>query len=176
MKYCFDGVIVVEGNNDVSFLSSFIDSIFVVTNGYEIPSDELDFLRNINNKIIILTDSDEAGRNIRERLNKELINAVNVEVDVTKCNKNNKHGVAECDKEEVIKCLKPYFCENSYSTKYSLADLNRLGINSKEKREYLATQFHLGKCNSKTLLKRLSFKQVNIIDIEMVMEGHHGNK
>lgn len=175
MKYFFDGVIVVEGNNDVSFLSSFIDSVFLITNGYEIPSDELDFLKNINNNVIILTDSDEAGRRIREKLNKELINTINIEVDVTKCNKNNKHGVAECEKEEVVKCLKPYFCENSYTINYSLADLNHLGIDNKEKRNYLAKQLHLGKCNNKNLLKRLSFKQINIKDIEKVMEGYHGN-
>lgn len=175
MKYCFDGVIVVEGNNDVSFLSSFIDSVFVITNGYEISSDELDFLKNINNKVIILTDSDEAGRKIREKLNNELINTINVEVDATKCNKNNKHGVAECEKEEVVRCLKPHFCGNSYTINYSLADLNRLGIDNKEKRNYLAEQFHLGKCNNKTLLKRLSFKQINIDDIEKVMEGYNGN-
>ena len=36
-KYYFDGVIVVEGKSDVSYLSSFIDSRYFITNGYAVP-------------------------------------------------------------------------------------------------------------------------------------------
>ena len=35
-KYYFNGVIVVEGKSDVSYLSSFIDSLYFTTNGYDI--------------------------------------------------------------------------------------------------------------------------------------------
>ena len=103
MKYFFDGIIVLEGRNDESYLSSFIDSIYVVTNGYEIPIDEIGFINNKrNNKpVIILTDSDEAGKSIREKLDSKIYKAINIEVDILKCNKNGKHGVAECDKEEI---------------------------------------------------------------------------
>ena len=46
MKY-FDGVIVVEGTGDVSFLSSFINAEYVILNGYDMPSDTIDYLANI---------------------------------------------------------------------------------------------------------------------------------
>lgn len=176
MKYYFDGVIVVEGKNDVSFLSSFIDSLFVVTNGYDIPIDEIDFLRNLyNKKIIVLTDSDDAGKTIRERLKQKLDSSINVEVDITKCNKNNKHGVAECDKQEVVNQLSKFFTTKTAKSSISLNDINCLGITNKEKRDYLSKELHLGKCNSKKLLERLSFKDINIKDIKTVMEGYHGN-
>ena len=103
MKYHLDNIVVVEGKADEAYLSSFIDAVYVKTNGYEIPSKEIEFLNNPrNNKsIIVLTDSDAAGKEIRTRLNKLLKNPINVEVNILRCNKNGKHGVAECDKEEI---------------------------------------------------------------------------
>ena len=44
--YYFDGIIVVEGKSDVSYLSSFIDALYITTNGYEIPDEEIDFLKH----------------------------------------------------------------------------------------------------------------------------------
>ena len=66
MKLFFDGVIVVEGTSDSSYLSSFIDALFIETNGYDIKQGDLEFLTHFNKRIIILTDSDEAGNKIRE--------------------------------------------------------------------------------------------------------------
>ena len=42
----YDGIIVVEGRGDEAFLSSFIDSIYVVTNGFELNKKDIDFLVN----------------------------------------------------------------------------------------------------------------------------------
>ena len=88
MKFYIDGVIVVEGTNDGSYLSSFIDAMYVCTNGCETPEGELDFLREASKtkQIIILTDSDEAGMKIREKLNRILPNSENAIVDLSKCN------------------------------------------------------------------------------------------
>ena len=110
MKYCFDGLIVVEGKDDVAFLSSFINSLYVTTRGNVIPTEELDFLNHLNDKkIIVLTDSDQAGDKIRERLNKLLSNSINIRLDSISRKQKGKHGVAETTKEEVLNKLKPYF-------------------------------------------------------------------
>ena len=117
MKYHIEQVIVVEGKADEAYLSSFIDAVYVTTNGYEIPKEEIEFLNNPKNKngVIVLTDSDEAGKQIRNRLDNLLINKTHVEVDVVKCNKNNKHGVAECEKEELLNVFKRHFVEKKQS-------------------------------------------------------------
>ena len=136
MKYYFDGIIVVEGRNDESYLSSFIESIYVVTNGYEIPKQEIAFINNKrNNKpVIILTDSDEAGKLIREKLNSLFNKGINIEVDIVKCNKNGKHGVAECDKDEVINVLKEHLgTKEPNKGSIELKDLNgRKALGEKE--------------------------------------------
>ena len=178
MKYCFDGVIVVEGTGDVSFLSSFIDSLYVITNGYEINKKEIDFLNHVpsSKTIIVLTDSDEAGKKIRETLNQRLNNPTNIEVDINKCNKNNKHGVAECDKEEVINVLKEHLSSNvDVNQIWTCSIINKLGINNKAIRDYICDKFHLGICNNKTMIKRMNFLNIKIEDVKGEID-RYGNQ
>ena len=177
-KYCFDGVIVVEGTSDSAFLSSFIDSLFVETNGYQLPEQEIEFLKALpkEKKIIVLTDSDEAGKQIRNKLNNQLDNAINVSVDINFCNKNHKHGVAECDKNEIINILKEYLTkEQCNCQQLTTNDIIGLGINTKEKREHLCSKLNLGICNNKTMIKRINFLKISKDDIKNTMGGYHGN-
>ena len=153
-----DNVIVVEGKMDEAYLSSFIDAVYVKTNGFEIPKAEIEFLNNPRNSkpILVLTDSDEAGKQIRQRLTPLLRNPINVEVNVLKCNKNGKHGVAECDKEEVINALKEHINSNKANDHINSADISELNID-KNKREELCRLLALGKCNNKAFIKRLNY-------------------
>ena len=61
--------IIVEGKYDKIKLSSVVDAVIIVTNGFGIFKDteKLELIRYYANKtgIIILTDSDSAGRKIR---------------------------------------------------------------------------------------------------------------
>ena len=158
MRYHISNIIVVEGKNDEAYLSSFVDAVFVKTNGYEIPKEEIEFLNNkrIKKPIIVLTDSDEAGKAIRTRLNQVINEKINVEVNIIKCNKNNKHGVAECDKEEVIHTLKEYIDDKTLQETLKTSDIYELEID-KDKRESLCQKLKLGKCNNKTFIKRLNY-------------------
>ena len=158
MRYHISNIIVVEGKDDEAYLSSFVDAVFVKTNGYEIPKEEIEFLNNkrIQKPIIVLTDSDEAGKAIRTRLNQVINEKINVEVNIIKCNKNNKHGVAECDKEEVIHTLKEYIDDKTLQGTLKTSDIYELEID-KDKRESLCRLLKLGKCNNKTFIKRLNY-------------------
>ena len=177
MNKYFNGIIVVEGKEDVAFLSSFIYSIYVTTRGHVIPEKEIDFLNNAGGKkVVILTDSDEAGETIRERLNNVVINPINIKLDLAKCNRNNKHGVAEATKEEVLNKLSPLFSAKDDKGELTLSDLVKLGINDKETREFISQELHLGLCNYKTMIKRMNFKGITANEIKSLMEKHDGNK
>ena len=80
MKKTINDVLVVEGTGDASYISTFVEALIIATNGYEIPEEELDFLRHLpqGKKAIILTDSDEAGYKIRKVLNDKLDNLENI--------------------------------------------------------------------------------------------------
>ena len=64
-----DEAIIVEGKYDKIKLSSVVDAVIIVTNGFSIFKDaeKLELIRYYAKKtgIIILTDSDSAGRKIR---------------------------------------------------------------------------------------------------------------
>ena len=155
MKIYLDGILVVEGKEDASYLSNYIASEIVTTNGFEIPKETITYLKD--KKVIVLTDPDEAGKRIREKLNEILPNSINVEVDIKKCVRNTKNGVAECDIEEVLTKLKPYSInQKDNESDISLTDLYNLGLmNNKDLRERVCEILKLGKCNAKTLYKRL---------------------
>ena len=71
-----DGLIIVEGISDVAFLSSFVKAEFMTTGGYTIPKKEIKFAKRVSEskKVIVLTDSDEAGITIRNRINQLIPN------------------------------------------------------------------------------------------------------
>lgn len=173
MKYLIDGVIIVEGKTDVAFLSSFIDAEFVTTNGYDINQLEIEFVLKASEtkKIIILSDSDNAGKQIRNRLNDLIPDAYNALVDITKCDKNNKNGVAECEKDEVINVLSPYFIlETPKSEKVTMQNLSQFGLtgdsNSKTLRIKVCKRLRLGICNTKNMLKRINFLGITLQEIK----------
>lgn len=155
MKIYLNGILVVEGKEDASYLSNYIDSEIVTTNGFDIPNNVVSYLKD--KKVIVLTDPDEAGLKIRQKLNELLPTVINVEVDIKKCIRNTKNGVAECDINEVLTELKPYYIDKSDSqSDITINDLYNLGLmNNKDLRDEVSRRLNLGKCNAKTLYKRL---------------------
>lgn len=173
MKYIIDGFLIVEGKDDKSYLSSFIDAEIFITNGFDIYSDDFPYLISLSKKYtpIILTDSDDAGKIIRKKLSDLLPDSKNAEVNILKCNKNHKHGVAECEKEEIINKLKPYSVSNKEKHfEYSLRDLINFGIKDKTTRELVCFKLGLGKCNTKQLAHRLSVLEIPKDDIINVLK------
>lgn len=181
MIYYFDGIIVVEGSGDASFLSSFVDSEYVITNGYDLPEDTIDYLKNasLKSKILIMTDPDDAGFEIRKRIH-QLIDGIDIVVDKKCCNKNGKHGVAECTKEEVIKSLCNYLKDKSiksYSEQINESFLFLQGVNNDEISLFLQKKFHIGSCNKKTMVRRLNTLRVSQNDVIKAVEDYkNGNQ
>ena len=178
MKHYIDGLIIVEGKNDLAFLKSFLDVEIVKTNGFDIFNADFPYIIKVSQtkKIIILSDSDEAGIKIRNKLNEKIANAYNALVDLYKCDKNGKHGVAEAEKDEIIRVLKPYFdVKSPKEAKYDTKMLSDLGLtgdsNSKTLREKICKKLSLGKCNSKTLIQRLNFLEIDIKELKETIDN-----
>ena len=155
MKVFLDKILVVEGKEDASYLSNYISSEIVVVNGFEIPKETISYLKN--KEVILLLDPDESGKKIREKLNKELPNAVNVEIDINKCNRGIKNGVAECQIDEILNKLHMYVKDKQKKeSDIKMSDLYNLGlIDNKELRNKVCSKLELGSCNAKKLYKRL---------------------
>lgn len=170
MKMYLDRILVVEGKEDASYLSNYISSEIVIINGFEIPNATISYLKN--KKVIILTDPDEAGKEIRNKLNKLLPDSINIEIDINRCTRGTKNGVAECDIGEILTKLKDY-CSIEDETKSDIiiSDLYNLGlINNKELRKIVCQKLNLGFCNGKTLYKRLLNSNVTLKELCEIMK------
>ena len=170
MKIFLSGILVVEGKEDASYLSNYVSSEIVTTNGFEIPNEKISYLKD--KKVIILTDPDEAGKKIRQKLNELLPNSINVEVDIKKCVRNSKNGVAECDIDEILTKLKPYIVEQiDTESDIKLSDLYDLELmNNKDLREQVCLKLKLGKCNVKTMYKRLLNNNIKLKQLYEIMK------
>ena len=173
MKKYLDGILVVEGKEDASYLSNYIASEIVVVNGFEIKEPTIAYLKN--KKVIIFTDPDEAGIKIRKTLNEKLEKAINVEIDICECTRGNKNGVAECRIDVVLDKLSPFFIEKRETIDAITAfDLYNLNI-SKDKclRDYVCEQLNLGECNNKKLLRRLNLNHVKLSELEEIVKKYN---
>ena len=164
MKNKIDGVLAVEGASDVAYLSSFVETLFFTTGGYDLNREKLDFLNRVSkvNKIIVLTDPDEAGESIKNKLKNE-INGV-FEVKIVKNSRKNyrKSGVAESDKNEIVNALKKYFTNGDLFTQnYDLNSLISLNENPSKKREEIIKKFGLLGGNNKAIENQLRILKIS---------------
>lgn len=177
MKLFLNGVLVVEGKEDASYLSNYIESEIVVVNGYEMSDHTINYLKG--KTIIALLDPDDAGKQIRKTLNDKLENVINVEIDINKCIRGTKNGVAECSIDEIMAKLQPYSVKNPAKLKRILeSDIFKLGLvnGDVDLRKYVCEKLNLGKCNGKVLLKRLNANNVSMEELTKVVEEYkHGN-
>ena len=174
-KIKIDGVLIVEGKADVSYLSSFVDAYFFTTNGYDLDTSKIAFLKEASkvNKLIIFTDSDDAGEVIRNRLKNE-INPIFEAKTSGKSRKNYKKcGVAEQSKESVIEALKNYMTEkeiNRYN--YRLVGLVSLSSNPANQKEKLVNKYRLIDGNIKSLENQLNILKILPKEVEELLSGN----
>lgn len=176
MKKYLKYILVVEGKEDASYLSNYIASEIVVVNGYELDSSLISYLKDKD--VIILTDPDEAGQQIRNKLNGMLNKVHNVEIDISKCNRGKKNGVAECQIDEILCKLKVFFENNPEKyAEITSFDLYELKITENSQlRAYVSEKLNLGTCNNKQLLKRMNNTHVQLEVLkDIVKQYSHGN-
>ena len=176
MKKYLKFPLIVEGKEDASYLSNYIASEIIVTNGYELDSSLISYLKD--KEVIVMTDPDEAGKQIRNRLNGMLNKVHNVEVDISKCIRGKKNGVAECQIDEIL-CKLALFFENHPENHPEITsfDLYELKISENSQlRAYVSEKLNLGACNNKQLLKRMNNTHVKLEVLkDIVKQYNHGN-
>jgi ribonuclease M5 len=155
--FYFNGIIVVEGKADVAFLSSFIMSEYVITNGYELPKSEIAYLEAASKikQVLVITDPDEPGETIRARLN--IPNSINIFAKKIFRSKKKKHGIAECEKDEIVRVLNGYLSEKSLKhNDITVSFLSSIGLNTKINRTIFSKKVPVGTVNMKKLTERLN--------------------
>lgn len=178
MKYYINKLIVVEGKEDVSFLSSFIEAEYIITNGYDIPKEEIEYINEASKhkEVFVIVDPDEAGREIENRLKLVLTKATYITIDINKCIRGKKNGVAECEQEEIVRILKPHFSNKNQQKSCVLqGNLTKLDLSDRGLRRFLSDKFHLGKCNLKKIVVRLNTLEISSQELTKAIKEYYGN-
>ena len=172
-KVFLDGILAVEGKEDKSFLSNFIATPILTINGLDVKDTRISFIKKYcnNHNFYLLTDPDDAGNEIRKNFKKNNIKVTNVYLNENKSIRGKKHGVAECDKEIILKAINPFLCEesnfNEINTSF-LYEKGLIGTNSKSKRKIvcdsLGIDYVSGK-DFKLFLEILEIKESDILGI-----------
>lgn len=168
-------VIVVEGINDSKRLKSFFDVETIETHGLGLSKSTINLIKEINEKrgVILFLDPDTPGEKIRKRLNSEIPNLKNAFVMKQDAKTKKKVGIEHASKEVLEEALNNLltYCDSKESI--SEKQFYELGLkgnkDSSELRDIVSNHFHLGKCNSKTMFKRLNMLGIRYDDIVKVL-------
>ena len=181
MKYIYlDGILVVEGKEDKALLANFVKSPIVTINGLDYDFPMIEVLKKCCNyqRIIVLTDPDDAGEKIRQNLINRGLKIENAFILNNISVRGKKHGVAECDLNEITKALHPYICSSkekvTIESKF-LYQNNLLGYESKQNRKKICDFLNIPYVEGrkfKQALEALGVTEDKILDILI----ENGNK
>lgn len=156
-------IIVVEGKDDISAVKKAVNAEVIATGGFGYGDKFLRELKTIADRkgVIILTDPDFAGEQIRRRISKDLDNCKHAFLPRGKAFKKNDIGVENASSEDIIEALskaRPILEEErKVFKKIDLIELGFIGQeNSKRLRERVGDKLGIGYCNSKQFLNRLN--------------------
>ena len=162
IKKAIKEVLVVEGKNDTNHLKEFFEVETIETNGLGINKETIELINNINSKrgVILLLDPDTPGEKIRKKINDKIPNLKNVFLFKKEARTEKKVGVEHASKEVLERALKNIVTYRNNIETISYKDFCSLGLvgkkDSASKREQISKKYRLGKCNAKTLYKRLN--------------------
>lgn len=154
-------VIVVEGKNDTNHLKQYFDVDTIETKGLGINKDTINLIRTINENrgVILLLDPDSPGERIRKKINDEIPSLKNAFVFKEEARTLKKVGIEHASKNSLEKALSSYITYNNKEEYLTYEEFVNFGLigdkKSASKRDEIARRYSLGKCNAKTLYKRM---------------------
>ncbi len=158
-------IIVVEGRDDTAAIKKSVDAITIETHGYGITREVWSLIEKAYEEkgIIIFTDPDHAGEQIRRRLLNRFPGAKQAFLDRTDAEKNGDIGIENASAESIREALCKAHCltEDSDSReRFTVEEMTAAGLlgqaDSAQKRRLLGNSLGIGYCNGKTFLQRLN--------------------
>ena len=133
MKKKIKEVIVVEGKDDISAVKNAVDAEVFQVNGHAVrknKSIEILKLAYENKGLIILTDPDYAGEEIRKYLCKHFPNAKNAYISRVSGTKDGDIGVENASPEDIITALEKarFSLDNSENIASSLDEVRNMRL------------------------------------------------
>lgn len=156
-------VLVVEGKMDIVAVNRAVEADCIITNGFHFNKKTLANIAAAYKKrgIIILTDPDTAGENIRTFLTKKFPNAKHAYIPKDEATANDDIGVEQAKPESIIKALaKVRTLELNPRNEFNAAEMVQFGLSggaeSSKLRDKIGAALGIGYGNVKTFVKRLN--------------------
>lgn len=165
-------VIVVEGKHDTARIKSIVDAEVLETNGTHVSNDFIELIQRIDahQGVIIFTDPDTPGKQIRNRLMEYLPKAKHAVLT----QKQHKVGVEHATEDEILLALteaRAWISQDKQSI--SRAEFNELGlsgqVDSCAKRDKISQHYRFPKSNGKQLFKLMNMLEITKQEIEAIL-------
>lgn len=184
-------LIVVEGKNDAHVVRRALGDVDILwTEGFGLTQEKLDYIVAMAERrgVIVFTDPDSVGEQIRERIRKAVPKAKHVYLakkDARSAD-NRDIGVENASPEDICKAFKKiqkdlaFSSESSRETSaFSMEDLLKAGLvgsaNSAQYRLAVGRNLGIGDANAKQFLKRLNRFGISKEEFnQAVKEAFHG--
>lgn len=170
-------IIVVEGKNDTNKLKQYFDCDTIETGGTYLSKNKIKMLKEFNEKrgLIVFTDPDAPGNSIRNRITQAIPNVKHAFIMKDKAKTSKKVGVEHASYEDLKASLEHVLTyQERKADAIFMSDLVELGLQGKgsvELRNALGDILFIGKCNAKTLLKRVNMLGLSKEELKKIVEG-----
>lgn len=175
--------IVVEGKNDVSAVWTACDTLIIATHGFGITENTLKIIEKAYKEkgIIILTDPDFSGEEIRRKLNLKFPKAINAYVPRSEAMTANDIGIENCSSMTIIAAIKKALLKSELainedrdksvvSDEVTMKNLSDFGLvsckGSKQRRQKICDYLGIGYGNAKTVLKKMKGFNIGIEELK----------
>ena len=157
--------IVVEGRDDTNAINRAVRGTTIETHGFGISQETWKKLESANKTtgLIIFTDPDSAGNEIRRRVKEKFPEAKEAFLSKTKAEKRGDIGVENASPDDIREALtkaKVTIRQDGLIPTFTLNDLDDAGLvgrdDSKQRRERIGDILGIGYANGKGLLKKLN--------------------
>ena len=155
--------IVVEGRDDTAAVKKAVDGIIIETHGFGIKRETWLLIEKAyhENGLIIFTDPDYSGEEIRRKLSEKFPDAKQAFLSRNDAAKNGDIGIENATPEAIRDALLKAHCTASAAKEnFTMLDLDRAGLaggcGSKERRQQLGKALGIGYGNCRALLDKLN--------------------
>ncbi len=158
-------IIIVEGRDDTAAIKKSVEAVTIETHGYGITRKTWELIEKAYEQtgIIIFTDPDHAGRQIRKKLTERFPNAGQAFLDRSDAEKDGDIGIENASAESIRAALSRAHCtleELSGKEQLTVQDMMEYGLtgyaDSALRRKNAGKSLGIGYCNSRTFLQRLN--------------------
>lgn len=162
-------IIVVEGRDDTIAVKQAVDAMTIETHGFGIKKETWNLIEKAYNEIgiIIFTDPDFSGEEIRRKLSRRFPDAKQAYLQRDDAEKNGDIGIENASPEAIIEALEKVHCTAAASPEnpeFTMEDMVHYGLtglpSAAEKRSRMGKLLGIGYGNTKSFLKKLNKYQI----------------